>query len=123
LIIPSSGETALEIATVSCVKESGVLLGGDLNVLRFKEEQNGEFFAYYLKHFKNKEIAELAQGHTVVHLYASSLKSLKVDVPALAEQKKIAEFLVSLDSIVESKQKQITEAEQWKKGLMQQLFV
>ena len=34
VIIPTSGETAEEIATASCVMSDGVVLGGDLNIYR-----------------------------------------------------------------------------------------
>lgn len=39
------------------------------------------------------------------------------------EQQKIAEFLTSIDNLINSKQQQIAKAEEWKKGLMQGLFV
>ena len=32
------------------------------------------------------------------------------------EQQKIADFLTSIDNLIKSKQQQITQAEQWKKG-------
>lgn len=123
ILIPSSGETVIDIATVSCVNVDGVLLGGDLNILRPKQEQNGAFFAYYLSNFQNINIARLAQGNSVVHLYASHLKTLKIELPSFPEQEKIADFLISLDNLIESKQEQVTKAEQWKKGLMQKMFV
>lgn len=36
---------------------------------------------------------------------------------------KSSDFLTSVDKVIESKQHQITQAETWKKGLMQGLFV
>ena len=41
----------------------------------------------------------------------------------IKEQQKITDFLTSLDKGIESKQQQISQAEQWKKGLMQRLFI
>ncbi|HRN70747.1 MAG TPA: restriction endonuclease subunit S, partial [Candidatus Woesebacteria bacterium] len=105
VIIPSSGETAVDIATVSCVKKRGVLLGGDLNVLRLKN-QDGNFIALYLSNYKNIDIAKLAQGNSVVHLYASHLKDPKVNLPVIEEQKKIASFLTSIDDWTENLKKQ-----------------
>ncbi|MCX6722711.1 MAG: restriction endonuclease subunit S [Candidatus Staskawiczbacteria bacterium] len=52
-----------------------------------------------------------------------ALSSFKLSIPSLLEQRKIAEFMNSIDNLIESKQQQITQAEQWKKGLMQGLFV
>lgn len=52
-----------------------------------------------------------------------TIEKIKVNIPPIPEQQKIADFLTSLDKVIESKQQQITQAEQWKKGLMQGLFV
>ncbi|MFN5772959.1 MAG: hypothetical protein ACK447_07715, partial [Flavobacterium sp.] len=41
VIIPASGETQIDIATASCVTKSGVILGGDLNII--KTDNNGVF--------------------------------------------------------------------------------
>lgn len=122
IIIPSSGETALDIASVSCVKEKDILLGGDLNVIRLQDNQIGDFFAYYLTHFQNKNIAKLAQGNSVVHLYASHLKMLKVALPTFPEQQKIAEFLGGVDEWVENLREQKESLESYKKGMMQKIF-
>lgn len=52
------------------------------------------------------------------------LKGAKIKLPSSPlEQQKIADFLISLDAIIQSKQKHLACAEQWKKGLMQQLFI
>ncbi|MEA1937029.1 MAG: hypothetical protein U9N04_02875 [Patescibacteria group bacterium] len=51
------------------------------------------------------------------------MKSLKVKFSSFPEQQKIANFLTSIDNLINSKQQQITKAESWKKGLMQGLFV
>src|SRR5579864_4449405 len=46
VIIPSSGETKIDIAKASCVLAANIALGGDLNVIRSK--LNGTFLSYYL---------------------------------------------------------------------------
>jgi len=47
----------------------------------------------------------------------------KIPLPCIFEQQRIAEFLILIDKLLESKQQQIAKAEEWKKGLMQGLFV
>jgi len=91
--------------------------------MRPEGTQNGTFIAYYLTNYQSRDIARLAQGHSVVHLYASHLKNLKLRLPLFTEQQKIANFLISLDNLIESKQQEIAQAEEWKKGLMQEMFV
>ena len=121
VIIPSSGETAIDIAKAACVCIEGVVLGGDINILRSKID--GRFLAHYLNHYKKHEIASAAQGNTVVHLYNSHLKNIEIDIPTNKEQEKIAEFLIAIDQKIEAVAKQIELTEQFKKGLLQKMFV
>lgn len=88
VIIPASGETQIDIATASCVIKSGIALSGDLNII--KTANNGVFLSYYLNNKKKIEIANLAQGISVVHLYSSQLATLNLNFPSLPEQNKIA---------------------------------
>jgi len=120
VLIPSSGETHLDIATASCIKVSGVILGGDLNVIR--SNYNGVFLAYYLNSNKKKQIAQLAQGNSVVHLYNKNLSSLSLNIPSEQEQQKIASFLQQVDQKIDLLSQKITALETYKKGGMQKLF-
>ena len=120
IIIPSSGETAIEISKASCVLLDNVALGGDLNVLRTKE--NGIFISYYLNHMAKNEIAKLAQGFSIVHLYAKELKTLKIPLPPLNEQRKIAEILSSYDEAILLTSNLISAKKEFKKALMQNLL-
>ncbi|MBP1673724.1 MAG: Type restriction-modification system, specificity subunit [Bacteroidetes bacterium] len=65
VIIPASGETQIDIATASCVLKPNIALGGDLNII--KSQNNGVFLSYYLNNKMKTEIANLAQGVSVVH--------------------------------------------------------
>ena len=122
VLMPSSGETPLDIARSSCIKENNILLGGDLNVLRPKENQVGVFLAYYLSNFQKINIARISQGYSVVHLYASQLKNLKINLPIFSEQQKIAEFLGAVDEWIENLKTQKENFEKYKKGIMQKIF-
>ena len=120
VIIPASGETQIDIATASCILKDNIALSGDLNII--KTNENGIFVAYYLNSNKKIDIAKLSQGISVVHLYSSQLKSLKLNLPQKPEQQKIATFLTAIDKKIE----QLTEKEKhlqaYKKGVMQKIF-
>lgn len=120
VIIPASGESSFDIAKASCVLNAGIALGGDLNIIKTKED--GVFLSYYLNNRKKLDIASLAQGGSVVHLYSSQLKTLKLHLPTLPEQQKIAHFLTSIDEKINQLTRQKALLEQYKKGVMQQIF-
>lgn len=120
VIIPASGETQIDIATASCVLRDGIALGGDLNII--KTENNGVFLSYYLNNKKKLEIASLAQGISVVHLYASQLSLLELNLPTKEEQDKISLFVRSTDEKIQALKKKHSLLEQYKKGVMQKLF-
>jgi len=120
VLIPSSGETKIDIAKASCVLLDDVALGCDLNVLRPNE--NGIFLSYMLNGVCKTEIAKKAQGDTVVHLYASQLKLLDILVPKEPEQQKIADCLSSLDELITLEAQKLDTLKTHKKGLMQQIF-
>ena len=120
VIIPASGETQIDIATASCVAKENVILGGDLNILSHQE--SGEWLAYYLSSAKKLEIAQLAQGNSVVHLYSSQLKELKVNKPTKEEQTKIASFLSAVDEKISQLTQKHQLLSQYKQGMMQKLF-
>lgn len=121
VIIPASGETQIDIATASCVLHDDVALSGDLNIFRTKE--NGVFLSYLIRSHLKMQIAQLAQGNSVVHLYSSQLKGVRLNLPCLEEQTKIANFLSAIDQKIEVVAQQIEQAKTWKKGLLQQMFV
>lgn len=120
IIIPASGETQIDIATASCILKDNVALGGDLNIIKTKEA--GVFLSYYLNNSKKFDIARLSQGISVVHLYSSQLKTLKLNLPQKQEQEKIASFLISIDTKIEQLTKKESLLQEYKKGVMQKIF-
>jgi len=121
VIIPASGETQIDIATASCIINKDIAIGGDLNIIRSKN--NGVFLSYYLNNVKKYAIAHMAQGNAVVHLYGHQLKTLEIMLPKeIDEQKKIADCLSSLDNLTKGIAEKIEQLKEHKKGLLQDLF-
>ena len=117
VIIPCSGETAEEIVTARCVLKDDVLLGGDLNVIRL-HGYDGSFMSYQLNGKRKYDIAKVAQGVSVVHLYGEHLKNIKTINPSLNEQKKIANLLSLLDERISTQNKIIEKLQSLIKGLV-----
>ena len=122
VIIPCSGESAVDIATARCVKQSKVLLGGDLNIIRLKGEHDGSFFAYQLNGKRKYDIAKVAQGVSVVHLYGEHLKRVMVNYPSATEQKKISSLLALIDQRIETQKKIIEDLKKLKDAIAEKLF-
>jgi type I restriction enzyme S subunit len=124
LLVPSSTTTTgIDLANVTALNEEGVLLGGDISILRSKLDANNVFYAYYLSNHKKYEIAAFAQGSTIVHLSYNHFKVMRIDIPVIEEQQKIATYLSGIDTKIESVNNQITQTQTFKKGLLQQMFV
>jgi restriction endonuclease S subunit len=94
ILMPTSDVTPNGLATVSALCESGVILGGDILVIRSDKILN-TFFSYYV-HTHKKDIMKLVSGVTVYHIYGSDLKNLKVNLPPLSEQHKMLDLYIRL---------------------------
>jgi len=122
VIIPTSGETAEEIATASCVMSDGVVLGGDLNIYR-SEHIDGRFLAYAVRYIISRDISRIAQGVSVVHISATELKRISVSIPSKDEQIRIISVLENYDNRILHSYDILKKLEVTKDGLLQQLFV
>ncbi len=106
VIISCSGETAVDIATARCVPFDNILFGGDLNVISL-HQYDGAFMSYQLNGKRKYDIARVAQGVSIVHLYGEHLKAIKTYNPTLPEQQKIAKLLSLLDDRIDTQTKSL----------------
>ena len=121
VIIPCSGETAVDIATARCVPFDNILLGGDLNVISL-HKYDGAFMSYQLNGKRKYDIARVAQGVSVVHLYGEHLKAIKTYNPSLPEQQKIAELLSLIDERIATQNKIIEDLKKLKSAISERLL-
>jgi type I restriction enzyme, S subunit len=83
---------------------------------------NNKFF-YFLFRFKQRQLESLASSSTMPALSFTSLKTLTLKLLSFEEQKKIANFLSAIDNNIESVSRQLKKTKEFKKGLLQQMFV
>ena len=92
----------------------------------FSTQNIDDYFLYYYlnnSNFIKKQILSLKEGGTRYALSFSKFKKLKISLPSLEEQEKIANFLSAVDKKIDLIQTQIQKMEEFKKGLLQQMFV
>lgn len=124
VLIPSSSETREDLANATALSQDGVLLGGDINILRPKAqgEYDAEYLAYHLTHAKRKAIASLAQGNSVVHLYGRDIARIEVTLPDAKTQSDIAHTLRIRQREIELLARLVFQYRRQKAGLMQVLL-
>lgn len=122
ICIAGSGETLEDIGKCATyVADEIGYAGGDIIV--FRSDNNTVTLSYILNSdIANRQKYKFGQGHSVVHIYSSQLSNLKIPLPPLPEQDKIAEILSTWDNAIETCQKTIEELKQRNKGLAQQLL-
>jgi type I restriction enzyme S subunit len=80
------------------------------------------WFMYYLS--QTVRFSKYAQVGALPSCNGSDIGDIKVEIPTSAsEQKKITDFLTVIDQTITAEAEEITRVEQWKKGLMQKMFV
>ena len=86
------------------------------------ENNNNEFIYYWI--LKNKKILlRRSSGSTFLEISKHEISKININLPFLKEQTKIASFLSSIDSKIEQAQKQLDSTKEFKKALLQQMFV
>ena len=89
-----------------------------------KEEIEPYFLNYQYQTLKSKKkIENITTGNTIKHILASEMQQFEVDMPEMAEQKKIAEYFRGLDTLITLHQRKCKELQNMKKFMLQNMFV
>ncbi|MDT9332898.1 restriction endonuclease subunit S [Clostridium perfringens] len=96
-------------------------IGRGLGAIRQNEFSNYRYLYYAIQQFQDF-LLKSAQGSTFEAINSNDLKSLKIPIPSLGEQEKIAEILSTVDEQIDNTEKLIQKNQELKKGLMQQLL-
>jgi type I restriction enzyme S subunit len=118
VVVTCRGNTCGEVG----LTKSKVWITGNAMVVNVDEsvEQIDKQFLYYL--LKSSDLRYLITGSGQPQI-TGDIKKHRILLPCIEEQKKIADFLTALDEVITAKADEIAKAEEWKKGLMQKMFV
>lgn len=123
VLIPASDTTPTGLARAASLEKSGVLLGGDINIIRPIGQTNGSCLSLAINANK-KKLVKLIKGTTVRHIHNSDIQNVEISLPVSAnEQSLIVYFFKNLDRLITLHQRKLTHLQQLKKGLLQQMFV
>lgn len=89
----------------------------------FTPHQDNVYFLAYLLHFYKNKLFSFSQGTSIKGFTISDIKLLKLELPHIHEQQKIADFLTAIDDKIKAIDQQVEKMETFKKGLLQQMFV
>lgn len=81
-----------------------------------------EFLYYWIK-ANVKAFIEKASGSTFLEISKKEIEKIRLLLPCIEEQTKIANFLSSIDQKIDQAAAQLDVAKQYKRGLLQQMFV
>lgn len=122
VLMPTSDVTPRGLAKASCVLASGVILGGDILIIRSDvKRMNGIFLSYAIRR-EEEQVLQLVSGSTVFHLYGSDMKKFTLSLPPLAEQTAIATVLSDMDAELVALEARREKTRGVKQGMMQVLL-
>lgn len=123
ILMPTSDVTPQGLAKASVISEAGVMLGGDINILRPNSNISPVFLSYMIN-LQKKKIMRLVSGSTVRHIYSKDITKIIYRIPAsFEEQQKIADFLVALDDKIKLEEAKLAKSKDFKKALLQRMFI
>ncbi|MGB0895242.1 MAG: restriction endonuclease subunit S [Parashewanella sp.] len=102
------------------VQAEGMAFGAFMTVYRSKYSA---YLQHYFKTDAYKRNVHRNLGATINSINGADLKKFKVSMPSTAEQNKIAVLLNSLDMKIQHTISALEKAKEWKRGLLQQMFV
>ncbi|MDD2466127.1 MAG: restriction endonuclease subunit S [Desulfobulbus sp.] len=123
LLLAGSGEDRTEIGKAAVyLGQETAYAGGDVIIVT-PAAVNSVFLAYLLdsQHVRRAFYCH-AQGESVVHIYMRDVASLKLLLPPLDEQSRIAAVLSAADREIVLLEKKLAAQRKLKKGLMQKLL-
>jgi len=123
ILFPDSDVTPSGLARCSSIMESGVVLGGGINILKPKKSIFSPFLSYSINVEKGQIISRVT-GTTVRHINAKALSEVIVSIPNdYREQEMIANFFISLDNEIVLYSQRLEKLQQIKSACLDNMFV
>ena len=123
VLIPASDTTPTGLARATSIEKSGVLLGGDINIVRPKDKINGSCLSLAINANK-KELIKFIKGTSVRHIHNADIKTIEIPMPQNnAEQEKLVNYFKNLDNLITLQERKCKVLRELKKCMLQKMFV
>lgn len=124
VLMPTSDVTPKGLVKSCCIKQSGIILGADILIIRPKDKNviDGAFLSRFIRS-REQQVLQNVTGTTVFHLYASSIEKLDIVFPFIEEQTAISNFFQKLDNLINQHHQQITKLKNIKQACLSKMFV
>ncbi|WP_339388434.1 restriction endonuclease subunit S [Vibrio caribbeanicus] len=95
-----------------------------LNTRLISDRISAEYLCWYYNSFSNIKFAySVATGDGRSNYNLKDFNRAMIPIPEMAEQIKIANFLSAIDQKIDLANSELEKAKEWKRGLLQQMFV
>ena len=91
VLIPSTTTAdAMGIAIARALNDEGVILAGDINIVRTRNKHiNSKFLSLLLNFPLKRQLASYAKGANILHIANSDIRKVRIIIPPLAEQERV----------------------------------
>ena len=97
--------------------------GGHCYCIKDLKSDINNLFLYQILKYNEQNIMRLRVGSGLPNIQKGEITNFKINLPPKKEQTKIANFLSSLDKQIVQVSEQLAEKKDFKKGLLQKMFV
>lgn len=123
VLMPSSDVTPRGLAKASCIQLDGVILGGDILIIRTNAKDFSGVFLSYVIRKEEGQVLSLVTGTTVFHLYGQDMKRFVFNAPpTLEEQQAIVSILSDMDAELFALEARRAKTRDLKQAMMQELL-
>ena len=115
----------ISLIAPSCVNQANLRVGGDLFGVRPYKNIDGNFISYCINNFMTVKysFAKQAQGLTIVHLQYNAVKNEKLMLPSIKEQNRMSQLFINIDNLITLHQRKLDKLNNFKKSMLEKMFV
>lgn len=112
LVPATTTADAMGIAIARALNKDGILLGGDINIIRTRNQHiNSKYLSWVINTVLKSDLARYAKGANILHLSNNDLRKLKIPLPPLDVQKQIVDEIENKQSAINHARKIIENLE------------